>query len=601
MLATNGTESVQIRGNVIGGQQPVASSDIKLYAAGTAGNGSASRPMLLSGTTPITVTTDQNGNFSITGDYACSNLEDQVYIVAQGGNPGLTAGTNNAALTLMTALGRCGDLPTTQFITVNELTTVAAAWALTPFLKDAADLGATATNTAGIRNGFLNSRLLVDPGTGFDATATANLKVETRKLNTLADALASCVNSDGTSGCSTLFAAATPPSGTAPANTLAAVLNIVRNPSNKVTDVFNTVGTVPPFGPTLTKAPSDWTMSLTVSGGGVSLPTGLALDAEGNVWVASYNGVLSAFTPQGAPMSSTGYGVGTLSESYGLVVDTNDDIWVTIEEQPHHTPTRGSMVKFHGVKTGATAGNTIGGFAPDSTGNYVFYDGSVDYPVALSADTNGNIFMDNSANASVTVFSNTGAALLDGLGSGASAQPLAIAVDTAHGVWLANQGDQSVTHVDASGNVLAHPTNCCNGANGLALDGFGNAWVANYYGSTISEVGPTGTVPIALQAGGGLNTPGNIVIDAAQDIWVDNYRGTSFSHLAGNSSTLAPGTGISGSKGYGQDAGLMLPFGIGFDPTGNIWLSNFGGTTITMFFGAATPTRTPVVPAPVAP
>jgi hypothetical protein len=93
-----------IRGNVHGGQQPVANSTIRLYTVGTTGDGSSATPLLTQ-----TVTSDANGNFSITGLYSCTNAT-YVYFTATGGNPGLPSA--NPDIALMNAFGPCSSLNT---------------------------------------------------------------------------------------------------------------------------------------------------------------------------------------------------------------------------------------------------------------------------------------------------------------------------------------------------------------------------------------------------------------------------------------------------------------------------------------------------------
>jgi hypothetical protein len=584
--ATSGAGSLAIRGSIYGGQQPVSGSSVKLYAAGKSGNGSAATPMLV-----LPVMSLSDGSFTLTGDYVCANVEDQVYLTATGGNPGLTSGTNNAALVMMSALGRCGDLPTTPFVNINELTTVAAVWALAPFINSAANVGATSTNAAGLKNGFLNATLLIDPRLGgFFPALPSNLTIETGKISALANSIASCVNSDGGAGCMPLFSAATPSGGTAPTNTLQAALNIVRNPANKVTAVYQAAGSFPPFPTTQTSAPNDWTMSMTVTGGGLSLPTALAVDAGGNVWVADYPGALSGFTPQGTPLSATGFGIAVLSNAFGLTVDTGGNVWVSSSNMPTHGSTVGSVSKFAGSASGSP-GSLAGTFS----------DVNLNYPEGLAADTNGNIMIGNYAGGfGGSIYNGMGGVVSSMLGVGSVAFPVAVAADSTHGIWLANQSDTTVTHVAANGTVLAHPS-CCDDASGIAVDAFGNAWVANFGNDSVSEVSAAGTTTLASAKGGGLSTPSGVVIDGAQDVWTPNYSGGSFSHLAGNGGATAAGTAISPSSGFGKDASLAQPFAIAIDATGDVWLSNYSNSDVVMFFGIASPTKTPVGPVPALP
>ena len=104
------TPTLAVSGQVEGGQQPVSLATLQLYAAGQSGNGSAATPMLSK-----LVQSDANGLFSITGDFTCTSANQQVYIVATSGNPGLASGTNNGALVLVDAIGNCGNLLATNY------------------------------------------------------------------------------------------------------------------------------------------------------------------------------------------------------------------------------------------------------------------------------------------------------------------------------------------------------------------------------------------------------------------------------------------------------------------------------------------------------
>jgi hypothetical protein len=573
----------------MGGQRPIQSSLLQLYVVGQTGNGSAAAPLI-----DDAVYSAADGSFSLTSSEQCGSSTDQVYLVASGGNPGPASATNNDALTMMAALGSCGQLDASEVVVINEVTTVAAVWALAPFMESATNVGSSATNGQGIANAFVDARLLADTSTGAAATLPSNVAIESGKLYALANALDPCVTSSAGASCGTLFAAATMQGGAAPQNTLSAAMNIVQHPGENVNAVFAAIAASPPFPMTLMRPPSDWTMSLTVSGGGLNAPASLGIDSGGNVWVANYAGVLSAFSAQGAPLSSTGYGAATLSESYGLAIDPSNNVWVTNEETPDHSPTTGSVTAFVGAGS-ASAGSLLNATS-------YFYDVSIDFPRAVAADTNGNILIADYGNSSATIYNSSGQLVQAGVGAGNAALPVAITADGSHGLWLANQGDNSVTHISSSGAVLAHIA-CCDGASAIAMDKNGNAWVANYNNSSVSEISSSGTIVLDADSGGGIanNNPSGLAIDAGQNIWVANFRGNNISELAGDVGTAMAGAGISPPSGYGLDANLVLPFGIVPDDSGNVWVTNFGSNTVVVFFGLATPTATPEIALPEVP
>jgi trimeric autotransporter adhesin len=128
-LPTAAKPALALSGQVHGGQQPVSGASIQLYEVGTTADGSPSVALL----TPA-VTTDSGGGFNITGLYTCSPSTSLVYLAAVGGNPGLAGGVN-PNLVLLTALGPCNNLTSSQFININEVTTVAAVAALAPFMS----------------------------------------------------------------------------------------------------------------------------------------------------------------------------------------------------------------------------------------------------------------------------------------------------------------------------------------------------------------------------------------------------------------------------------------------------------------------------------
>ena len=275
-------------GSVRGGQQPLIGARVFLYAIATTTGGVSTSLLNL----PGYVLTDLNGNFTITGDYTCP-ANSYVYLLARGGNPGLTAGVVNDEIALATGLGPCSSLTPSTYITVNEATTVATAYALASFATSETQIG------SGFDLGlvFANIPMLVDPVHG-KATASSNvLLAPTQKVNTLANSLAACVNSSGTgTACSTLMAAANVNGGSGtPIDTFQAALNIAHNPTLNVQTIYQLSTPNQVFAPTLAVAPTDWTIAAQ------DLTRDIGPDANSYLFTTSMGNISVELRPDVAP------------------------------------------------------------------------------------------------------------------------------------------------------------------------------------------------------------------------------------------------------------------------------------------------------------
>jgi hypothetical protein len=314
-----------LKGKLYGGQQPVSGATLQLYAASTTDYGDSSIALFTS-----SVTSGPDGSFSFNGNYTCPSANSMVYITATGGNPGYS---NNPNLAMMAALGPCSNVAS-AFIFIDEVTTVGAVWALSPFMNDLTHIGAPASNAAGLAKAFADVNTLVDtvhgtsPGSGLP-TGTV---VPSDEINSLANIIASCVNSGGGtagdgSACGALFAAAKP--GTiAPTDTVTAALNMAQNPSLNVGSLFKLASSTPPFQPSLGTAPTNFALAVKFTGV-VNHPTALAMDSAGNVWLANAgNNTVTELAPNGAVLSGSGF-TASLNQPSAIAVDASDGVWIT--------------------------------------------------------------------------------------------------------------------------------------------------------------------------------------------------------------------------------------------------------------------------------
>lgn len=579
----NGGAGVSFGGKVMAGSRLVSGASVQLYAAGSSGYGSAGTALL-----SAAVTTNSTGSFTVPAGYTCSNSSTQVYLVAKGGNPGLSGSVNNSSLAMMAALGSCGSITSSTAVVVNEVTTVASVAALSAFYSNGGNVGTSNTNAAGLTNAFGTANQLANMTTGTSpgASLPAGLSIPFAKINTLADGLNNCTGASGGASCAVVIAAGTISGSSAPGDTLDAIYNILRNPASNVGVLTALVPANPAFTPVVANPVPDWTLAVTWSGGGMNLPTAMAFDSSGNAWVASYFSMLTELPPLGVggSVQQITSASAVMMESYGLTVDGSNNIWVANEQTSNSiNGGNGNVVKFS--NTGQVL-STPNGFSA----------GGIYFPQGLAADTTGNVWVVDYGNSRVSLLSSSGSPVngATAWGSGQLSLPVAVAVDASHNAWVANQSASTVTRISADGSSIAQ-VSCCNGASGLAVDQGGNVWVANYFGNSISEVSTSGTILLNGQTGGGVDHPQAVAVDGAGRVWVSNFHAGTLSVFAGSKSP-SPGTPLSPQVGLGTDAQLGSPFALAIDQSGNVWVTNSNGAnTVTVFVGLATPVKTPLL------
>jgi streptogramin lyase len=580
------TPGSPILGNVHGGQQPVTGAHIYLFGASSSGYGAPSTSMLnlaqpgvFSDATGNFVLTDSNGNFSISGDYTCTQGQ-QVYLLATGGNPGLPdPDQTNPALVLIAAIGACPEgqtnfASTVPYVYINEVSTIAAAYALAEFMTDGAHVSSAATPGAlhGIANAFLTITNLVGLGTGtaVSQSAEGNGDVPQAEINSLANLLVTCVNSDGANACAPLFSAAHALDGALPTNTLTAILNIAHNPGANAAAIFTASLTTTPFQPALTTAPNDWSLAITFYADNMAGPYFPAVDSIGNIWIPDYaNSQLTILGPSGNVLSGSGISGGGLNLPYAIAIDSSDNAWIT--------------------NFGPPGASTVSKFSPTGTALT-----STPYVCASACffpafDQNQNLWISGSNYATVL---STGGAILKQFAT--SAYDSGIALNSAGTAWTLGQ-PRSLYRLSLSG-AASPVSEFVTAASGseltpLALDSADNVWFVSNKNNAIGGSDKNGNIlsPLTGYTGGGLQGPAQIAIDGSNCVWIANRDGNSLSAFTSNGKAISPATGY-------QAAGLSNPRGLAIDASGNAWLTNFTGNSITEFIGIATPTATPIAP-----
>ncbi len=260
-------------------------------------------------------------------------------------------------------------------------------------------------------------------------------------------------------------------------------------------------------------------------------PFGATFDAAGNLWVANpamVNSTVIEFNASqlgasGTPTPAVTLSGAALNGAEGLAFDFRGNLWVA-------NTGNSTVIKFSANQLGAS-GSPTPALTLSATG------GSLNNPVGLAFDGNGNLWVANYTSSTVVAFA------ANQLGASGSPTP-------------------AVT-LSATGGSLNNPV-------GLAFDRNGNLWVANNTSSTVVEFvmhqlgNPTPQVTLSANAGS-LNRPTGLVFDANGTLWVANGGGNTvvqfaLSQLVG-SGAPTPHVTLSGSS-------LVHAFGLVFDPSG---------------------------------
>lgn len=643
-----------IQGSVHGGQAPVSGAAIYIFAASTAGYGQASSSLI--GASQIAagtalpsgvyedsnnrgyVKTDSNGNFSLNAnDYTCTE-GTQVYMVAVGGDAGY--GTNPYIIQ-MAGLGECpaaGNLAQQDpYVTINEISTVAFAYAMAPFVSstkiDPYDIGTNNTTQGllALHNAMANVGYLVNLGYGQPQTTmpgNANVTMPTDKLLHLANLLGMCVNTDGSLGTSTsktnrrtgvtTYTYTLDPCGnlfnytvgiteangaiTTGADEGQAIFNIALNPASKyVTNLYQLVTGTTAFNETMTAAPNDWTLPIlyknavssfaSTNGSYTSGPFNIAIDASGNAWIGDRaNGVIEIST-RGA-ITNPYHNSSAMIK--GVSVDSSGNIWAADYGQS----------KIYIMNTSGTISKTL------TTG--------LNGPSYVAFNATGNAYAVNEAPTSITVYNSTGTSVLANsvnmnVGNGITT-PAFISIDAYGNAWIPDTGGGTVGELKADYSTGYINSSSFGGSYWLGFDSSHNMWIGDF-GNQRLDTGTslgngTYTAGRINKTGGGVTTPVLGQIDGSGTVWMPEmivppnnltsasvlsaYSRTAGAYLATDTGGFSTGCSA-GSCPNSGGGGLGGAVAAAVDLSGNVWVANEDGT-VSELIGLGAPTAAPLTP-----
>ncbi len=355
----------------------------------------------------------------------------------------------------------------------------------------------------------------------------------------------------------------------------------------------------------------------------LSLPSVVALDGEGNLYIAdTYNnrirrvdssGIISTIAGTGEDGFSGDGGpavASLLNRPSGVAVDGNGNLYIADTENQ-----RIRRVDAAGTIT-TIAGTGEEGYGGDSGPAVAAL---LDYPNGLAIDIVGNLYIVDSGNhrirrvdssGMITTIAGTGEGGYSGDGGPAvTAQllfPTGIVADGAGNLYVADTDNQRIRRINSSGTIttlagtgeqvfggeggpaveaqLAYPR-------GVAVDGSGHVYIADSGNSRVRRIDSSGMITTVAGTGEGgysgdggpagtaqLNSPSGVAVDGSGNVYIADTQNHRIRRVdaTGMIITIA-GTGESGYSGDGGPAvaaRLNAPAGVAVDGSGNLFIAD---------------------------
>src|ERR1035437_1426654 len=358
----------------------------------------------------------------------------------------------------------------------------------------------------------------------------------------------------------------------------------------------------------------------------LSFPSGVAIDSDGNLYIADENnsrirkvssGTIMTVAGNGKPGFSGDGGAATsasLCGPSGVAIDSAGILYIA-----DTCNNRIRRVSGGWLTTGGGNGDAV------VTGDGVpATSSSLKGPSGVSLDSAGDLYIADEKNSrirkvssgTITTVAGNGSDVIDNDGDGPAASvtlylPWRVAVDSFGNLYIAEVGSGRIRKV-SSGTIttvagkgqgfsgdggpatsasLFHPY-------GVAVDSAGNVYIADTYnyrirkvsGGTITTVAGNGGFRFSGDGGpatsASFNLPQGMAVDSAGNLYIADTYNNRIRKVSGKTiTTIAGGGNALGDGGPATSASLFNPNGVAVDSAGNLYIADSGNSRIRKVSG----------------
>ena len=345
---------------------------------------------------------------------------------------------------------------------------------------------------------------------------------------------------------------------------------------------------------------------------------GVAADAAGNVYIADTgnnrirrvsNGIITTIAGNGFLGYSGDGGPATsaqLNTPWGVAVDSSGNVYIAdTENYVVRKVSNGAIATFAG--NGTNPAGYTGGNGPA-------VNAVLDLPFSVAVDASGNVYIvaggviRKVSNGAITTFAGTygttGYSGDNGPATSAAFDYLtSVAVDASGNVYAADMDNNAIRKISKgvittfagngtqgySGDSGPPASAELNRPNGVAVDTFGNLYIADYGDNAIRKVSRGAITTLAGNGTYGysgdngpatsaaLNQPSGVAVDGSGNVYIADTNNSVIRKVSGGVITTFAGNGIygySGDNGAASSARLCAPTGVAVDTAGNVYIAD---------------------------